>query len=110
MFDDEQDINAENLPIFRKGKEIFDAVRELCELIPEENEFLQHLKSELLSDAALLHVKVAGAEHAELYDLKMEAATIIRKAAQDSPELQKAIDVWGVFGVDDYSKLYDIES
>ncbi|MGI5921679.1 MAG: RuBisCO large subunit C-terminal-like domain-containing protein [Syntrophomonadaceae bacterium] len=34
----------------------------------------------------------------------------IRTAAEDCPELQKAVDIWGIFGVDDYSKLYDIES
>jgi hypothetical protein len=33
--------------------------------------------------SALLTVKVAGAEAAELYDLKMENAAIIRKAARD---------------------------
>lgn len=33
----------------------------------------------------------------------------IRKAAETSPELQAALDVWGVYGVDDYAKLYQIE-
>ena len=37
----------------------------------------------MLNDAALLTVKVAGAEAAGLYDLKMENAAIIRKAARD---------------------------
>ena len=37
----------------------------------------------MISNAAQLTAKVAGAQGAGLYDLKMEAATIIRKAACD---------------------------
>lgn len=44
---------------------------------------LQHTKSQMYEDAAMLTVKVAGAEAAGLYDLKMENAAIIRKAARD---------------------------
>ena len=76
-------VNPENLPIFKKGKEIYDVVKNICDLFPEENERLQFAKSQLLSDAAMLTIKVFGAEAAGLYDLKMEAAAIIRKAAKD---------------------------
>ncbi len=37
----------------------------------------------MLSDVAQLTVKVAGAEAAGLYDLRMENEAIIRKAAHD---------------------------
>ena len=37
----------------------------------------------MLTEASLLTVKVAGAEGVILYDLKMEAAMLIRKAAID---------------------------
>jgi hypothetical protein len=71
--DDEDDIiQPEKLPIYRKGKEIFDMVNKITELIPENDEYLMHVKACMLSDAALLTVKVAGAEAAGLYDLKME--------------------------------------
>lgn len=33
----------------------------------------------------------------------------IWEAAKDSPELRAALDVWGVYGVDDYTKLYQLE-
>lgn len=73
----------EELPIFKKGKEILDVIQEIVDLFPEEDEHLQHVKAEMIADAAMLMVKVAGAEAAGLFDLKMEAATLIRKAARD---------------------------
>jgi len=76
-------IDSKSLPIFKKGKEIFDVVHKICELIPEENKDLQHVKEMMIADAAQLSVKIAGAEAGELYDLKMENAAIIRKAARD---------------------------
>jgi len=65
--EDDDSINPETLPIFRKGKEIFDLVNKITALIPEDNEYLMDVKGFMLSDAALLTVKVAGAEAAGLY-------------------------------------------
>ncbi len=53
------------------------------------------LKGEMLCDAAQLTVKVAGAEAAELYDLKMENAAIIRKAARDLMVSQHSLETFG---------------
>ena len=53
---------TEGLPIFRKGEEIYDLVHQICELIPEDNEHLKYVKAQMLGDAALLTVKIAGAE------------------------------------------------
>lgn len=80
---DEEDRRIESLPIYRKGKEIFDVVHEISELFPEDNSHLQWIKGQIIGDAALLSIKVAGAESGDLYDLKMENAAIIRKAARD---------------------------
>ena len=41
------------------------------------------VKQFMLADAGMLSTKIAGAEAGELYDLKMEAAAIIRKSAKD---------------------------
>lgn len=76
-----EDVRA--LPIFRKGKEILEVVYKLGELIPADNEALQDVKRQMIFDAALLSVKVAGAEGGNLYDIRMECAAIIRKAARD---------------------------
>jgi hypothetical protein len=88
MFDDDDDIDNirdayRKLPIFIKGQEISDIVRKIGELIPEENEHLQEIKGMMIYDAAQLTVKIAGAESGGLYDIKMECAAIIRKAAHD---------------------------
>ena len=90
MFDDDEDDDYQSkreayrkLPIFIKGQEISDMVRKIGELIPEDNEHLQEIKGMMLFDAAQLTVKIAGAESAGLYDIKMECAAIIRKAAHD---------------------------
>jgi hypothetical protein len=102
MFDEEKQIKPEELPIFKKGKEIYEVVWKICELIPEENEYLQQTKSEMLHDAALLTVKVAGAEAGGLYDLKMEAAAIIRKAAKDLMIQNHSLEMFGFEYVEYY--------
>jgi len=70
MNSDEEDdiVRPERLPIYRKGKEIFDVVNKICALIPENDEYLNEVKSWMLSDAAQLTVKVAGAEAGGLND------------------------------------------
>ncbi|HDR52727.1 MAG TPA: hypothetical protein ENN90_14105, partial [Mariniphaga anaerophila] len=59
---------VEELPIYKKGKEIYDMTRKVCDLIPDDNEHLQHIKGQMLLDASLLTVKIAGAEGGDLYD------------------------------------------
>ncbi|MCG6189480.1 hypothetical protein [Maribellus maritimus] len=86
---------AENLPIYKKGKEIFDVVHQISELILEDNEHLQFVKGNMLSDAAQLTVKVAGAEGGYLYDIRMEAAAIIRKAARDLMVSNHSLEMFG---------------
>ena len=106
MYSDEDNdiLKPEKLPIFLKGKEIFDMVNKIAALIPETDEYLNEVKSCMLSDAALLTVKVAGAEAAELYDLKMENAAIIRKAARDLLVQQHSLDMFGF----EYVEYYQI--
>jgi hypothetical protein len=79
----QKDFSPQALVLYKKGKEIYNVVSKIAEIIPEDNEYLQDVKSFMLSDAAQLAVKVSGAEGGGLYDLKMEAAAIIRKAARD---------------------------
>ena len=96
MMNNNEDRNDfKTLAIYRKGKEIFETVNRICELIPEDNELLQHTKSMILSDAALLTIKVAGAEAAELYDIKMENAAIIRKAARELMIQNHSLEMFG---------------
>jgi len=106
MFDQDDDYNTDienvkNLPIFKKGQEIQDVVRLLAALITEEDdEPLQFLKGEMLYNAGLLTVKIAGAEASELYDLKMEAATFIRRAAHDLMVMNHSFEMFGFENVE----------
>jgi hypothetical protein len=98
MFEDEDyedRTNVKDLPIYKKGQEIRDVVQILSELIPEDNEHLQWVKSEMLYHASLLTVKVAGAHGVDLYDLRMEAATFIRKAACDLKLMNYSLEEFG---------------
>lgn len=104
MFDDESMNPVENLPIYKKGKEILDVVMSICDLFPEEDEHLQFLKDQLIADAATLTGKIAGAEAAGLYDLKMENAAIIRKAARDLMVQYHSLKFHG-FEHSDYYKI-----
>jgi len=104
MKEENETIDPESLPIFRKGKEILEVVHQITELIPEDNNELTHIKEIMLSDATQLIVKVAGAEGGGLYDLKMEAAAIIRKAARDLMVQNHALKM---FGFKEY-KYFDI--
>ena len=110
MYSEEDDeiIDPEKLPIYRKGKEIFDMVNKIADLIPEDNEHLNSVKGFMLQDAGLLSVKVAGAEAAELYDLKMENAAIIRKAARDLMVQQHSLKMFGFEYVEYYQIVRDL--
>jgi hypothetical protein len=110
MYSDEDDdiIKPEKLPIYLKGKEIFDVVNKITALIPDNDEYLNEVKACMLNDAALLTVKVAGAEAAGLYDLKMENAAIIRKAARDLMIQQHSLDMFGFEYVEYYQIVRDL--
>ena len=102
--ENEERIDPVTLPIFKKGHEIYEVVERICQLIPDDNERLQYVKADMLSDASLLMVKVAGAEAGELYDIKMEAAAIIRKAARDLMVQNHSLEMFGF----EYVEYYDI--
>lgn len=104
MHNEEEEIDARSLPIYKKGKEIMEVVIQIGDLIPEDNEILMNIKGQMIGDAALLCVKVAGAEGGDLYDIRMEAAAIIRKAAHDLMIQSHSLEI---FGFKDF-EYYDI--
>lgn len=75
--------NYQKTPIYKKSKEILETLNAITDLFPEDNQDLLLLKDQLLSDAMLIQAKLAGSFSVKLYDLKMENATFIRKAARD---------------------------
>ncbi|WP_125722952.1 hypothetical protein [Flavobacterium ustbae] len=73
-----------NMPIYQKAEQIFQLTQGLIQIVPEEDQFLQETVVKFMSEnAMLIPVKIAGAEGADLYDLRMESAAIIRKAARE---------------------------
>jgi hypothetical protein len=95
MKEKDDEIDPKELPIYKKGKEIFEVVHQITKLIPEENEMLQSIKGQMIADAALLTAKIAGASGGGLYDIKMEAAAIIRKAARDLMVQNHSLEMFG---------------
>ena len=111
MKEDEDYFNfrdPEKLAIFKKGQEIFEVVHQICELIPEEDEHLQFIKGQMLGDAALLTVKIAGAEGGGLYDIRMECAAIIRKAARDLMVSNHSLEMFGFKEVEYFDIVRDL--
>lgn len=86
---------SRNLPIYEKAEEIYKTLRIITDLFPEDNDYLQHLKSNLLEDSMIIMAKISGAEAVKLYDIKMENAAIIRKAARDIMVGGNNLDVLG---------------
>lgn len=69
--------------IVEKAHEIDDLIRHIAELIPEDDAILSFAKGDLLMNSATILAKLAGAQAVNVYDIKMENAAIIRKAARD---------------------------
>jgi hypothetical protein len=74
----------QKFPLYQKAEQIFKITQGLVEIFPADNEFLQETRVQfMLENAMIIPAKIAGAQAVELYDLKMENATIIRKAARE---------------------------
>ncbi len=85
----------EQLPIYRKAREIEKLVRHLMEVVPDDNEMLQHEKENMLGDARSIAAKIAGAEGADIYDLRMENAALIRKSARELVTGLRGVEMYG---------------
>ena len=76
-------INKPESPIMQKAMELVQLTIALDKMIPEDNEFLQATRSFMLENAYIIPAKIAGVEGESLYDLQMENAAIIHKAARE---------------------------
>lgn len=104
MFDKEGRENYQELPLFKKGKEIFEVVHQICQLIPDDDSPLSSVKGILLEDVMMLTVKIAGASGGQLYDIKMEAATLIRKSARNLMIQNHTLEMFGF----EYTEYFQI--
>lgn len=112
MEEEDEDYNIkkfEDLPIYKKAEEIYNAVSEIADLIPDdEKNPLSFVKGNMLEDALTLTVKIAGAEGGDLYDLRMENAAIIRKAARDLMVTNHSLEMFGFEEVQYFDIVRDL--
>ncbi len=104
MFDhdkDEEDFRSSHerirqMPVYIKAKEIMTTVDALYETLAEDvDEHVKELINQMGADAMTMTAKIAGAEGGDLYDIRMENAAIIRKAAREIYVTAGSIDMWG---------------
>ncbi|WP_436414330.1 hypothetical protein [Petrimonas sp.] len=96
---------VEQMPIYRKAMEISDTVQEICDLIPDDESMLAHIKMFLLEDSMMIPAKISGAEAGDIYDLRMENAAIIRKCARDLMVRYHSLDTFGFEHVEYYKMV-----
>ncbi|WP_294670491.1 hypothetical protein [uncultured Fluviicola sp.] len=89
-------------PLFQKSEEIFETLKNITALFPKENEILMELKNQLMENAITIQAKLTGAYAVKLYDLKMENATLIRKAAREILVLHHGLEMHGFKEVEYY--------
>lgn len=91
-----------NTPIFTKSEEIFDTLKIITDLIPEENTHLNFTKQHILENIYTIQAKLVGAEAVKIWDLKMENAALIRKCARELMVLQHSLKAFDFAEVNYY--------
>ena len=74
---------TQQMPLYKKGEEIMKIVAAMLELVPEGSEELEETVRWMNESAMTMCVKISGAEGGDMYDIRMECATLIRKAAHE---------------------------
>jgi hypothetical protein len=70
------------LPVFQKSEELMELANVIAETLKEDDK-KEHLAAEILTNAMLIQVKIAGAEGGTLYSLRMQNAVLIKLAVHD---------------------------
>ncbi len=97
MFDDEElegksHQEIEQMPIYQKALEIMQLGHKIGSSVSKddyetidkyEGEMLESYAQNIIENALVFPAKIAGSEGADVYDIRMENATIIRKAARE---------------------------
>ncbi len=71
-----------SLPLMRKAHQVLEITEALLETLPEDD-ISGHYRQVMLEDALTLPPKIAAAEGADLYTLRMENAVLIKVAARN---------------------------
>lgn len=103
----------EEAPIYKKAMLIWDLAHRIAELAAKtktntdtdfERDILNDYSNYIMEDASKIAPKIAGAWGDQIYDLKMENAAIIRKAARELSVHMTALEMYG-FKETDYCDL-----
>jgi hypothetical protein len=109
MFEEDNTNKHEELPLYKKAEEIYEVVNQIADLIPEEKDTpLSHIKGQMLSDSMMILAKIAGAEGGDIYDIRMENAAIIRKAARDLMLTNHSLEMFGFEEVEYFDIVRDL--
>ncbi len=110
MFDDTDDNEYEDFkkleeaPIYKKAMVIWDLAHHIAQVAAKTKgnldsgagrDILEEYASYIIEDASVIAPKIAGAWGSQIYDLKMENATIIRKAARELSVHMTALEMYG---------------
>lgn len=95
----------ESMPVYLKAVEILDIVKNIVDLIPDDDSPLSHTARHLYEDALQLAPKIAGAEGGDLYDIRMENAAVIRKCARQIYVGCNGFTIYGDFKEVEYLEM-----
>jgi len=91
------------LPVFKKAEEILELAEVIAETLKDDDK-AEHFASEIVSNALIIQVKIAGAEGVGVYSLQMENAVLIKFAVR---HMLNAVICTSMFDMneEDYAEL-----
>lgn len=92
------------MPVYQKARHILQMVDAISTLVNMDDLFQKETIQHMIEQAHLIPAKIAGAEGAGLYDIKMQNAALIRKAGLDLITLRHSLEMGG-FPHKEYLKL-----
>ena len=81
-FDDEDFEKHRNLPVFKKAMQVAELTRAVVETFDKDKDVL-NMRESMMEHAYILGAKIAGAEGADLYSIRMENAVLIKINARE---------------------------
>lgn len=96
--------DIQKMPIYKKAMELLKLVEYISETVSKTDIKFEHdIEAEMINynveylcrNASIIPAKIAGAEAVDIYDLKMENAAIIRKAARELITDTRGIEMHG---------------
>ena len=110
MFEEEFEMdNHKKLPVFQKAMEIVDLANKIADFMNDsiekklkdtELEMAKSYVNDIVANSYIIPAKIAGAEGGNLYDLRMENAAIIRKAAREISTNCSGLKMFDIEGFD----------